>query len=78
MILKYAGDILADVNKVYVIKITYQGVWSFTFPVFYGTTFTNHYWTQHAHALFSLTPILKSTTCSGMYFSVCYLMTLIC
>lgn len=38
MIVKYAGDILADVNKVYVINITDKGVQSLTFPAFCGTS----------------------------------------
>jgi len=38
MIVKYAGDILADVNKVYVIIITDQGVQSLTFPALCDTS----------------------------------------
>jgi len=69
--MKYAGDILADVNKVYVINIADQGVQSLTFPAFCGTsgfvtTFTNPLLDKSCSV--SLTFISKSTTCPGVYF----------
>ena len=55
--MKYAGDILADVNKVSVINITDQGVQSFTFPAFCGTS----------RFVTTFTRPLLDTTCSQCF-----------
>jgi hypothetical protein len=71
MIVKYAGGILADVNKVYVINITDQSVQSYSLPFVVPQDLLPHsrahYWTYHADSV-ALTFTSKSTTCPSVYF----------